>query len=48
MFVCCGLESLGYFLIKEGLNDIKASNDYLLGKNDINLGDWAKANASNF
>ena len=46
--VCSGFGALGAFLIKEGINDIKDSILYALGKKDINLGDWVKDKSIKF
>jgi len=46
--ICSGYINFGAFLLKQGINDIKKSIDYYLGKAEINLGDWAKNKALNF
>ena len=37
--ICSGYINFGAFLLKQGINDIKKSIDYYLGKAEINLGD---------
>ena len=43
-----GCASFGLFLIQEGFKDIKDSINYIQGKIDINLGDWAKNKSIKF
>ena len=46
--MCSGFSSLGAFLLKEGITDIKKSIQYVHEKKEIKLGDWVKDKSINF